>query len=301
MGRTELYKEDVNMKSKAVKIMSFVVGVYVVLLLSFSVLHTQLFSNPTDNNEAFESRKEQTDEFFMTSHGYKQPLQAVVEINTKKLKQNPIDLDETVLLSYLDGHGDEEACLEVWKEIKELSDSICQDVEAYEDVSEDYVKVYELAKYVAFNYYYDWDGFDNVSLDTINLATVMETHKATCAGYSNMFAALCEAQGYKVMSLKGGTPSTLIDIGYEDIVDSPTNHEWSAVYVDDRWVFVDITWLSANSYKEETFLTGKFAHFKYFDMDFEFMCTEHRIDVMEYRNFGKMGTYLEAINDVKEE
>ena len=74
------------------------------------------------------------------------------------------------------------------------------------------------------------------------------------------------------------TPKYLLNI--------PMNHEWTAVIADGEWMYVDTTWLSNNSYTaKDGYVKADDFDDQYFDMSFEYMSYEHRIDLVDYRDF----------------
>lgn len=278
-------QQDVKMNT-IFKMTLITIIVYIVIAVTTGVLCTQVVSY---NEEYTDCVYENLYNYTKTNKGYYEPLKEVIEQNTKMLSGKALRQNPKSLLPYLDGEGNEEECKQVWQTIMARADEICKDVRADGGYSYDYMCVRELAKYVAYNTYYDWDAFNNhVGLDTINLKEVMRSKRATCAGFSNYFAALCEARGYETVSFRGGVVSDIAGISYADLGNSPTNHEWVGVYIDNRLVLVDVTWIATNFYRDGVYHTGKRLRYAYFDIDFDTFCVEHRIDIMEERNFGEM-------------
>ena len=273
-----------NVKNVKFRFTIVVMFVYVVLCVAYAILYTQLSFIESEYTLCIEDQYN----YCPTYHGYYEPLDAVVDNNKRKLG-SIVNQEPEVMLGYLCTSGDYIEAWETWDAIQNKAEEICKDVKSENGYSYDYLCVRELAKYVAYNTYYDWDAFYNhVGIDTINVKTVMETKRATCAGYSNYFVALCEARGYNTVNFRGGVPAESYDIGYEDLENSPTNHEWVGVYIDNRLVLIDITWMSSNWYINGEKHTGKRIRYDYFDLDFESFCVEHRIDLAEERNFGEI-------------
>jgi len=54
------------------------------------------------------------------------------------------------------------------------------------------------------------------------------------------------------------------------------DHVWNEVYVDDRWVMIDATWMSGNKYKGGEFISGNVQPV-YFDMDLMTLSDGHKI------------------------
>lgn len=202
---------------------------------------------------------------------------SIIESNKEKL-EDPIDYGPKFCTEYVSTQNDIEVHKAVLAEIKVLSDELCSGAES------DYEMVRRIAYWVADNIYYNQVAAEtSVDSDTISLETVLSTKNATCAGYSNMFSALCNMQGLYCINIRGGTAFDVFDA--DTLSAAPMNHEWNAVMIDGEWVFVDTTWISQNVYlgyavsRSEEFLD------RYFDMSLEVMSYEHRIDLVDHRDF----------------
>lgn len=202
---------------------------------------------------------------------------SIIESNRKKL-EDPIDYGAEFCTGYVSTQNDLEVHKAVLAEIKALSDELCSGAES------DYEKVRRLAYWVSDNIYYNKVAAEtSVDSDTISLETVLGTKNATCAGYSNIFSALCNMQGLYCINIRGGTAYDVFDA--DTLSAAPMNHEWNAVMIDGEWVFVDTTWISQNVYLGYATLGSEEFLDKYFDMSLEVMSYEHRIDLVDHRDF----------------
>ncbi|MGN0586700.1 MAG: transglutaminase domain-containing protein [Oscillospiraceae bacterium] len=183
-----------------------------------------------------------------------------------------------VSVGYISADMNETASAAVMYYINKLSDEICAECVT------DYDKAYAIALWVSDNIYYNEDAARaGINFDTISLETTLALHRTTCAGYSNLFSALCEAQGLYCVNLRGSGSSGLAEM--QDWDTQPVNHEWNAVYCGDKWYFVDTTWASLNEY-----INGEENHYdnideQYLMMDFYEMSYDHRIDIADHREF----------------
>ncbi len=64
---------------------------------------------------------------------------------------------------------------------------------------------------------------------------VIKRKKAICAGYTNLFNALCQHAGIRALKVVG-----LAKIGSSKV--STNGHAWSIICADGQWAFVDATW-----------------------------------------------------------
>ena len=186
-------------------------------------------------------------------------------------------MSEMVAASYLAYPADKENVENALDAIKSLSDDICKNAET------DYDRAKAIFLWVTNNIYYDYDAKSgSVDLETIALANVVETKKTVCAGFANLYGALCLAQGIDSVTIKGAVVRS--NERLEDLADLPRNHEWSAVKLDDRWAFVDCTWSTQNAYSGGEYVKGA-TSMKFFDITAQALSADHRIDIVERRNY----------------
>lgn len=202
----------------------------------------------------------------------------VFDLNRRML-DNISEYGDKYCSGYVSTKDDRELHEQILAEVQSLSDEICSGAESDRD------KVLKLEYWVADNIYYNHVAAETaVTADVISLETVLRTKTATCAGYSNLFSALCNMQGIYCVNLRGGT--YVREDTPEHLMEAPMNHEWNAVMLDREWVFIDTTWLSNNSYTaEDGYVRSDTMDEQYFHMTFEYMSYEHRIDLADYRDF----------------
>ncbi len=198
-----------------------------------------------------------------------------------------IDTSPKAWVGYVTDEYTEESVKETLDKVMYLSDYIVRDIKS----ASAYEKTREIAKWVSENIYYDRDARDSsVTEETVCLKNVLETKKTVCSGYSNLFCALLEAQGIYAVNIRG--TSTSDEVEYENLADARVNHEWTAVYIDNRWVTVDVVWNSGNKYQD-----GKYKRYasyeKYFDISDLALSFDHCAYLAEKRNFFRALEYFE--------
>lgn len=202
---------------------------------------------------------------------------SVIESNAEKL-ENVVEYGDKYCTNYVSVKNVLNVHKAVLEEIRVLSNAICDGEES------EYEKVRKIAYWVAENIYYnDVAANTSVNADVISLETVLRTKTATCAGYSNLFSALCNMQDIYCINMRGGTCMAADTDEY--LMNMPMNHEWNAVKLDGKWVFIDVTWLSNNKYDNDGYHKSEGFDDMYFDISLERMSYEHRIDLVDYRNF----------------
>lgn len=202
---------------------------------------------------------------------------SVIEQNAQKL-ENIVEYGDKFCTKYISVENDLKVHEAVLEELRVLSNAICDGEE------DDYEKVRKIAYWVAENVYYNEVAANtSVSEEIISLETVLKTKTATCAGYANLFSALCDMQGIYCINMRGGTSAAVTSDMF--LLSAPVNHEWNAVKLDGEWIFVDTAWLSNNKYTDNGYQQASGFDDIYFGMSLELMSYEHRIDLVDYRNF----------------
>ena len=214
---------------------------------------------------------------FTTPYGTFTPIESVLDIN-EYMTNNPVILTEEETLPYIcTEQGDPD---EIRKTITELSDGICSEAKT------DAEKAEAIAMWVGLNVAYDFDAAKETGdLSVTSLEAILSNDfRTTCGGFSNLYSALCGAQGIEVLCMKGGTSSD----GYTraELETVPSNHEWNAVRLDGKWYYSDCTWISDRSFTDGAFSDGTDIVPFYALFGFGEMSVEHRIDRCEYRDFG---------------
>ena len=132
--------------------------------------------------------------------------------------QNDIECDDPVLIGY--------------------SNQICN------GAKDDWEKVYRIYIYIATEMAYDnveasadGGGYQDSAVD------ILRDGKGICEGFGNCFTALCRAQGIPATVEFGIGMSTYDEmVGYTPSTNDYADHAWAAVYLGDKWYFVDPTY-----------------------------------------------------------
>lgn len=98
--------------------------------------------------------------------------------------------------------------------------------------------------WVAQNIKYDFESVFTEKIKNQDVETVLKTKKAVCAGYSNLFDALCKKAGIKSRVITGYSKG----FGYQpNSRFNISNHSWNAVYIEGKWQLLDVTWASPHA------------------------------------------------------
>lgn len=219
-------------------------------------------------------------------------IPAVIEQNISRM-DSISDHGAEFVVDYISESWDYTTVENILNEVKTLSDEVCS------GCSDDYEKICAIANYVSTTISYDLDAKHNaVTFDVISLENVLEKKRTTCAGFSNLFSSMCNAQGLYCVNIRGSATSGEDGVYAATLDDENTvmNHEWTAVYYDaeERWVYVDCTWNSTNTYLNGEFHYGDAPRTRYLDISVETLSENHKAILVDHREFFDALTVLEA-------
>ena len=191
---------------------------------------------------------------------------------------SPLELPEEGVLQNITTSGDREKAAAILARIMELSDGICA------GLTDDYDKARALAVWVSLNMYYDRDASENgVTEDDISLEHVLEYHRSVCFGWTNLYSALCQAQGIECYNASGSCVT-----GSRCFMQTTTaderSHSWNMVVINGRQIWVDTVWDSGNSYSGELYSNGS-QDLQYFDITNTALAQDHRVTRFEHRDY----------------
>jgi transglutaminase-like putative cysteine protease len=106
---------------------------------------------------------------------------------------------------------------------------------------DDFHKVKILHDWLADNIAYDVDSyFSSTPIRTSNEST-LKRRRSVCHGYATLMEGLCDLAGIPCRNIAGYGRGYSFSSGGSGRPDRE-NHAWNAVYVDDKWYLVDVTW-----------------------------------------------------------
>ena len=125
----------------------------------------------------------------------------------------------------------------------------------------DLTKVRSIYVWLANNITYDMKGFEANVLPDYRPKAVLNSKVAVCEGYALLFQELCNEAGIRSEIIRGYSKGYGYSEGDKFKV---TNHAWNAVYLDNQWRFIDVTWAARKSnntpnlrpFTDEYFLTN---------------------------------------------
>lgn len=144
----------------------------------------------------------------------------------------------------------------------------------------DMEKLRRIYNWVADNIYYDMDWYTGIDTSVKqNADGVLENRRGVCDGYASLVEAMAIAVGIPCVescgfALGAGTGGVWTQIVLDN--PEPINHAWNEAWVDGRWVTLDTTWGSQNTYAGGEYFPGK-TRDMYFDPDPAVFALDHKI------------------------
>ncbi|MBR2523326.1 MAG: leucine-rich repeat protein [Clostridiales bacterium] len=190
-----------------------------------------------------------------------------------------------------------ERCSEMWTDDQSLQECL----QPQHDIESDDPYVVSVAEELCEGLDTDWEkafalytfvtrefAYDNVQLDDEHYiyqdsaAALLRRKIAICEGFGNVFTALCRAAGIPAVVQFGVTEtfSTFSNVSVKRNTEN-ANHAWAAVYLGNKWYFVDPTFDNGNRYEGDSHDQGRVAKgkctYNYYLMSLETFSMDHKI------------------------
>lgn len=147
-------------------------------------------------------------------------------------------------------------------------------------IENDYDKLLAIHDWVCGYLYYNIDYVNDSKTAPYEVDEVLSSRKVVCLGYSNLFASLCRSikiPCYVVSGYALGIDSASKSWNDKNSKITSPNHAWNEAYVNGRWVIIDTTWDSFNTYENEKMNKAEKISHLYFDANPEFFSANHKI------------------------
>ena len=140
-----------------------------------------------------------------------------------------------------------------------------------------YEKIRSITTYVATNIGFDHDyyTYKTSPYPPSDPYSAVTTGRAVCAGYAKTMEALLQMVGVPCV-----------------YIESP-GHAWNLIYTGERWMLVDVTWMSNSRYEHDRLYRSEKVNMEWFDFSFTESATQtsHIINKIPY---AQRGCVLEA-------
>jgi hypothetical protein len=95
-------------------------------------------------------------------------------------------------------------------------------------------------RWITQNISYDYSAYLTGNYGSTKASDVLTSRKSVCAGYSELFNALCKSAGIESVIIGGWAKGLSYKVG--DTISGRTNHDWNAVKINSEWYLIDSTW-----------------------------------------------------------
>ena len=96
--------------------------------------------------------------------------------------------------------------------------------------------------WLAENINYDDHGYNSKQFGDNSAEGVLQNKVAVCAGFANLYQALGDKMGLKIITLRGLAKGYGYDESSYDNIEEASNHAWNSINIDGVWKIFDATW-----------------------------------------------------------
>lgn len=139
-------------------------------------------------------------------------------------------------------------------------------------------KVLVIHDFVASNIYYDLDSLSSKDSTNRTIEQIVNTKRCVCQGYADLTLVLLKSIGIHTENILCYAIRNIFESGWSNVVNrtADLNHVITRVKLENRWLFMDVTWDSNNRYENGIYIKGERISHRYFDMTLPFLSATHR-------------------------
>lgn len=131
--------------------------------------------------------------------------------------------------------------------------------------------------FVAGCLYYDIDSLSTHNTNR-TIEQIVQTHRCVCQGYADFALVLLTSIGILAENILCYVVDNIYENGWSDVRNrtSELNHIITRVKLEERWLYMDVTWDSNNRYENGKYIKGDYVSHRYFDVTLPFLSATHR-------------------------
>lgn len=139
-------------------------------------------------------------------------------------------------------------------------------------------KTLAIHDFVAQNIYYDYDSLASNENRYRTIEQIAQTKRCVCQGYADFTLVLLACVGIEAENILCYVVENVYEHGWSDVKNrtSELNHIITRVKLEDRWLYMDVTWDSNNRFENGEYIKGDNASHRYFDVTLPFLSATHR-------------------------
>ena len=139
-------------------------------------------------------------------------------------------------------------------------------------------KALAIHDFVAQNLYYDYDSLDSNENRYRTIEQIAKNKRCVCQGYADFTLVLLACAGIEAENILCYVVDNIYEHGWSDVNNqtSELNHIITRVKLENRWLYMDVTWDSNNRYENDQYIKGANISHRYFDVTLPFLSATHR-------------------------
>ena len=106
---------------------------------------------------------------------------------------------------------------------------------------DEFSKVKNIHDWIANNIAYDVSSYVTGNLPDPSYIQTLTRKASVCAGYASLFQKMCDIAHIECTTISGYARGYGFDV-FKDEDPFKYNHDWNAVYINDCWYLIDVTW-----------------------------------------------------------
>lgn len=111
-----------------------------------------------------------------------------------------------------------------------------------------------------------------------SIEQIVSSKRCVCQGYADMALVMLQSIGIESQNLLCYAIKDIYHHGWSETINrtSDLNHVITRAKLENRWLYMDITWDSNNIYEDGKYIKGASPSHRYFDVTIPFLSATHR-------------------------
>lgn len=139
-------------------------------------------------------------------------------------------------------------------------------------------KVLVIHDFVAKHLYYDFDSLLSTESTNRTIEQIVHTRRCVCQGFADLTLLLLKSIGIQAENILCYAIQNIFESGWSSAFNrtSELNHVITRAKLENRWLFMDVTWDSTNRFENNVYIKGDWVSHRYFDVTLPFLSSTHR-------------------------
>lgn len=139
-------------------------------------------------------------------------------------------------------------------------------------------KVLVIHDFVAKHLYYDFDSLLSAESTNRTIEQIVHYRRCVCQGFADLTLELLKSIEIQAENILCYAIQDIFESGWSSVFNrtSELNHVITRVKLENRWLFMDVTWDSTNRFENNVYIKGEGVSHRYFDVTLPFLSSTHR-------------------------